>query len=546
MHEFYGKNEPTTTTDFGLCNIPERWRIYPIYGLNDEGVCVCPKREECGDPGKHPHSRAAPHGQNSASSDPRRIAEMFSVAGPGANVGAKTGRVSDLAVIDVDYEGWESLNELEAEHGELPRTRLHQSGSSFLHYLFRYPEGVERLPSRTGANALAPGLELLADGHAVVLPPSRHWLGGQYHLLLDHPLAPLPDWVVELALLKLRLKAVEGGGEGAAGRTESRFELPDRVREGARNDTLHRYASSLRACGWDHGEILDELRRVAREACEQPPIAGHPLGDDEVRKIAKSVLAYDPGNASRVSPEVLAAAALLEEKARARPKSGLGAHSRWALYRAVLHCVKAHGWLHRGRDVAVRISVRRLALDAGLSKSTTQEALRWLEASKLVYRISRGDGPVPGALALRVPDTDVVGTFAPPPRRPPNVPSPSVSGALYRLRHGAGRIGKPAAAVLEEVVDCPGASRGELAARLGKKPDSLSRPLKKLVDRGLLERGAKGRYRPAQDWERVLDRERTLTGEKLAENLDRAAYEREREAYRLHLEEKKRREGGAC
>jgi DNA-binding MarR family transcriptional regulator len=67
-----------------------------------------------------------------------------------------------------------------------------------------------------------------------------------------------------------------------------------------------------------------------------------------------------------------------------------------------------------------------------------------------------------------------------------------VSEALYRLRHGPGRIGKSAAAVLEAVVECPGVSRAELAVKLGKKPDSLSRSLKKLVDRELMERCGKG------------------------------------------------------
>ncbi len=114
-----------------------------------------------------------------------------------------------------------------------------------------------------------------------------------------------------------------------------------------------------------------------------------------------------------------------------------------------------------------------------------------------------------------------------------------MSQALYRLRHGPGRIGKANASVLEEVVDCPGESRQDLAARLGKKPDSLSRPLKTLVDRGLVERRTKGRYWPAEDWERALNRERTLTGEKLAEKLDEQQYEREREAYRQHIAERK-------
>jgi DNA-binding IclR family transcriptional regulator len=87
-------------------------------------------------------------------------------------------------------------------------------------------------------------------------------------------------------------------------------------------------------------------------------------------------------------------------------------------------------------------------------------------------------------------------------------------------------------------VECPSVSRAELAAKLGKKPDSLSRPLRKLVDRGLIERCGKGRYRPTDNWQQLLDGERTLTGEKLAERLDERQFEREREAYQRYLAEK--------
>jgi len=262
------------------------------------------------------------------------------------------------------------------------------------------------------------------------------------------------------------------------------------------------------------------------------------MSDYEVQKIARSAARYQPGNALTVAPEVLAAVAYLEERAKHRAKKGLAAHSRWAVYRALLDCAKRHGRMYRGRDVVVRIAIRRLALDAGLSKSASQDALYALQASGLVYRISRGDGPMPGSLALRVPDTDVSGTFAPPPQPPLTVPPSSVSETLYRLRHGPGRIGKAAAAVLEAVVECPGVSRGELAAKLGKEPDSLSRLLKKLVARGLIERCGKGHYRPTDDWQQKLERELTLTGEKLAERLDEQQYEREREAYRRYLAHK--------
>ena len=114
-------------------------------------------------------------------------------------------------------------------------------------------------------------------------------------------------------------------------------------------------------------------------------------------------------------PEVLTAVAYLEERAGHRAKKGLAAHSRWAVYRALLDCAKRHGYMHRGHDAAVRISVRRLTLDAGLGKTATRDALAELDASGLIYRVSRGHGTVPGSLALRVPNTDVSGTFVPPP-----------------------------------------------------------------------------------------------------------------------------------
>ncbi len=498
------------------------WQLYPVYAVDDEGACTCPKRRACPYPGKHP---ATPHGFDDASSDPNRIVEMFSRR-PGASVGHRTGRGSGTVAIDVDPRsgGMETMRRLQAEYGHLPPTRLHATGGGGYQYFLCYPDGVKEVPSRT----IGPGVEVKADGAGVVLPPSKHASGGRYEILIDAPLAPLPSWVLEM---DRKLRVLEGGAERP---TESRFELPERIFESSpsRNRTLFAFGSSLRAHGWNHAAILAEIQRVNAARCIPP------MSDDEVRKIAQSVVRYEPGNASTISSEVLVAVAFLEERAGHRPKKGLAAHSRWAVYRALLDCAKRHGWVHRRRDVTMRISVRRLALDSGLSKSATQDALSTLEASGLVYRISQGDGPVPGSLALRVPDTDVSGTFVPPPQPPLTVPPPSVSEALYRLRHGPGRIGKSAAAVLEAVVECPDASRSELAAKLRKKPDSLSRPLKKLVDRGLIERCGKGRYRPTNDWQRVLDRERTLTGEKLAERQDEQKYERERKGYRLYLAEK--------
>lgn len=516
-----------------------RWELYPIWSVDDQCVCTCPKRERCEHPGKHP---ATPNGFIDASSDPVRIAEMMSCR-PGANFGLRTGKGSGVAVLDIDswHGGGQSLKRLQAEHGKLPATRIHQSGGADLHYIYAFPQELERVPSRT----LAPGVELKADGAGVVLPPSNHWGGGTYGVLIEVPLAPLPCWVVE-QVLRPELTLLKDVCGDPTPWTRSRFALPKRIREGTRNTTLHRYASSLRACGCEYPSILEELQRVNREICDQPPIASHPFEDDEVRKVAASAAAYPAGDASKVAPEVLAIVTLLQGSANTRTKKGMGGHSRWALYRALLDCCGEHGWMHRGRDVAARVSVRQLALDSGLALRTVHRTLDALIASGLVYRLSVGEGTTPGVLALRIPTRvaqgDTIRTTPPP---PPTGVGSCHSGAttpLYRLRHGAGRLGKAAGAVLEMVVKCgeSGASPRELAAMLGTgtKPESLRAPLKKLVDRGLLERRVRGRYWAAASWPHMLDRERTLTGEKKAENLDRAQYEREREAYRQHLAEK--------
>ena len=393
-----GVENQTLLAAWSICEVG--WQLYPVNGVDDEGTCACPKGAACPHPGKHP---TTPHGFNDASSDPERIAELFT-RWPGKNVGLKTGRASDTVIIDVDprHGGMETLGGLQAEHGYLPPTRLHATGGGGFQYALRCPEGMVEVPSRT----IGPGVEVKADGAGVVLPPSSHASGGRYEVLLRGPLAPLPSWVAEMPDRELRI--LTGGAESP---TESRFKLPGHIYETAspRNRTLFDYGCSLRAHGWDPAAILAELRRVNAERCVPP------MSDHEVQKVAGSASSYSPGNASMVAPEVLVVLAYLEDKARTRPAKGVGARSRWAVYRALVDCAKRHGYMHTGRDVAVRLAIRRLALNAGLSTSATQYALAKLEASGLVYRASRGDGPVPGVLVLRVPDTDVADTFVPPP-----------------------------------------------------------------------------------------------------------------------------------
>jgi hypothetical protein len=195
--------------------------------------------------------------------------------------------------------------------------------------------------------------------------------------------------------------------------------------------------------------------------------------------------------------------------------------------------------MHQGRGVAVRISVRLLALDSGVSKPTVRSALEALDAALLVYRASHGDGMHPGVLVLRVPRRAHPLPSRTTPVAPPTGKAVYPSPPLYRTRHGYS-MNKLGAAVLEQIIEWPGSRREELAESLEpeRKPESLKRPLKQLREAGLVENGGvRGRYWPVEGWQHVLDRVRTMSGEKLAENLAQQRDEREREAYRRHLAE---------
>jgi DNA-binding transcriptional ArsR family regulator len=504
------------------------WEVYPIWSVDKEGKCTCAKRAACEDPGKHP---ATARGFKDASSDPERITEMFSRL-PEPSIGLRTGRSSGVVALDQDprHGGFDSLDRLEAEHDKMPDTRLHHTGGGGVHSLFQYPEGVE-LKSKV----LAPGLELKA-GTGIVLPPSNHASGGKYRALNATPLAPLPSWVLEL-ILKPDLRVVEGEGQGEP-HAEMRYRLPGRIEVNTRNSELCRYAGSLRAHGWEPADIFSELLKVNRERCVPT------LRDGELEKMARQSGGWEKGNASAVAPEVRQAIAWLAQKAQQRFRRGLGAYSRWAVYRALLISALAHGWMIGDRAVAVRISVRELRKEAGLgSMATLHAALKALKEARLVYRVSPGESTMPGVLALRLPEGYKPEPFAPPLSAPSTgtalYPSAGALGALHQLRHGYG-LGKLAGDVLERVVEAPGVSRQELAARLGpgRKPETLKRPLKQLREAGLVENRVRGRYWPVEGWQHVLDRVRTMSGERLAENLAQQREEREREAYRRHLAEK--------
>ncbi len=213
----------------------------------------------------------------------RRLASEEEVAAwfrrwPQANIGIVTGAISGLAVLDIDprHDGEESLRALEAANEKLPATIEAETGGGGRHFYFALRGALLR-----NRAALAPGIDLRAEGGMVVAPPSRHPSGRPYRWLPGRDpataaLAPVPGWLVRLAL----------GGDEPHGHPAAYWRdlIRRGVKEGARNSTLASLAGHLLRRGVDP-EIVTELLLSWNRARCRPP-----LGDDEVLRVAQSII----------------------------------------------------------------------------------------------------------------------------------------------------------------------------------------------------------------------------------------------------------------
>lgn len=482
--------------------------------LAAEGRHVLPTKLD-----KSPHTQ---RGFYDATDDPDVIREWYGRL-PGAGIGMKTGMDSGVIVADFDLR--QDLSEA-MERG-LPDDRETTWVRSMRdwHVYFEAPD--EPLRSRR----LGPGLELKAEGAYVIVPPSAHPDGKRYRLIpsLSGKLAPVPDWMLEAAQQPAHkpteAEPLDLDPSGPA------------ILDGERDNELTRIAGGLH----DGTRTLDRLTAdllLINEARCLPPLPEH-----QVAKVARSIHHRPPcrKSAGVVEPEVLVAVAELERIAGQRGMVGTAALSNWATYRAVLELARHHGRLIPGY-IRLSDSVRQIALKAGQGKSTTSRSLNRLADKGLLLRDEKGHDGNSGSLLIPIghvlghPSTvgsssmlEVVGC-------PSMYPSPE-KPRLFRLRHGM--LGKLLGVVLERVAENPGITRKELAEKMKRKPDGLKRPLRELVELGLVERVGQGSYRPVEGWERRLERERVMRGEAKAERLDEAEYRRQTEAYGLWLREKK-------
>jgi len=196
---------------------------------------------------------------------------------PDANLAIVTGEVSGIVVLDIDpgHGGEESLSDLMAQHGALPRTVAARTGGGGRHIYFQHPGKPVR--NQVG---LAPGLDLRGDGGLVIAPPSLHPSGQHYQWVEGQdpdslPLAPLPRWLLR------RLQ--DHPGRPAHPIAYWRDLARQGVQQGERNNTIASFAGHLFWHGVDQDIVTELLLCWNRERC-RPPLSG-----EEVIRTVESI-----------------------------------------------------------------------------------------------------------------------------------------------------------------------------------------------------------------------------------------------------------------
>ena len=220
----------------------------------------------------------SPSGFKNATTNPHLIGIWWR-NWPDANIGIPTGSISGFDVLDVDEGGEETLAALESQYRKLPDTVEALTGGGGRHILFRHQDGV-----RNSTKNL-PGLDVRGEGGYIIAAPSVHESGREYAWEFSSrpgevEIADWPKWLLERCR----------NGNGAAGKPGAPVE--EDIAEGKRNETLTSLAGTMRRRGMSEEAIAAALLTENATRCKPP------AGEDEIRKIAASVMRYAPSERS--------------------------------------------------------------------------------------------------------------------------------------------------------------------------------------------------------------------------------------------------------
>lgn len=168
------------------------WDPIPVWGVNADGICACRNGQQCKSPGKHPVDNSWQSKDKISSAD---AYGEFATASTPRNIGLRTGVTSGFWALDIDPKagGDQSLLALESQHGRLPETRTHRTGSGGIHYLFDLPE----FEVTNARGRLPRGIDVRGNGGFIVAPGSVTSVG-TYRTETNADIVPAPEWLLSL------------------------------------------------------------------------------------------------------------------------------------------------------------------------------------------------------------------------------------------------------------------------------------------------------------------------------------------------------------
>lgn len=260
------------------------------------GFAVFPLAER----GKEPATRHGLNAWTDSAEDVRRIWDMH----PRFNIGLALGKPSGgIVAIDIDRhedgpDGLMDLREWENAHGKLPQTACSVTGSGGMHLFYRVDREV-----RCSVNSEI-GVDVRGDGGYVVAPPSVHPSGAPYFWDLDPDEAGIADADENVYAYIEHVRPAGFGGDGE----RRRFELPERIGTGQRNETLFSYACSLQAKGRSDAEIRDAIMGANFGRCDEP------LTVSEINRLLHSVSNFEKGKTRDVEKSEKEAVKVIDDE----------------------------------------------------------------------------------------------------------------------------------------------------------------------------------------------------------------------------------------
>lgn len=212
---------------------------------------------------------ATKNGFYEASLDTKKITKHWT-DNPNYNIGIRTGKESDLVVIDIDpkHDGFMSLRQYE----DLPDTFTVVTGSKGKHYYFQYDQDIHKCDN---AGKCGKGIDIKTDGGYVVGAGSIHDKTGNEYIIEDEeedlPLARFPEDVKQAYLAKAQPQKVY-----------KRFEKTKEIPQGSRHHYFVSKAGMLYCKGMDVDEVTDILIGEFGRKCPDTP-----LNDIERSKLAR-------------------------------------------------------------------------------------------------------------------------------------------------------------------------------------------------------------------------------------------------------------------